>query len=154
MVNWREHRGKKGKLCDMFEKACWIPKPRVTPMRFFSYRLLSFLLVLFQRLLRQKKDLTYPALPYFAWNFLRTPHGERGERILNGPPFAASIQRMKFEKTKTKVGKGRTYFQNWSVAWPPSPSEDMARKKCPIVFKEAPWQRDSSTWRAKGFAAN
>ncbi len=117
---------KKESFCDMFETVCWIPKPRVTPMWFFSYRLLSFLLVLFQRLLRQKKDLTYPALPYFAWNFLRTPRGERGKRILNGPPFAASS--VWNSRKQKKAGKGRTYFQNWSVAWPPSPSEDMAKK--------------------------
>ena len=65
---------------------------------------------------------------------------------LPSPPPAYEIRENK------KVGKGRAYFQNWSVAWP-TPSEDMA-KKMPIVFKEAPWQKDSSVRKAKGFAAN
>ncbi len=78
----------------------------------------------------KKKDLTYPALPYFAWNFLRTPHGERREDIKW--TSLRLLQRMKFEKTKKWERGVRT---SKIGAWHGPPRARIWRKKCPLFLK-------------------
>ncbi len=107
-------------------------------MRFFSYRLLSFLLVLFQRLLRQKKRSHVPRSPLLCMEFFKdSPGRERREDIKW--TSLRRLQRMKFEKTKKWERGVRT---SKIGAWRgPLPRARIWRKKMPIVFKEAPWQK-------------